>query len=91
MSAVFRTGRAEACAESTHILSGMTRQDLGFRILAGRYAVAEHVVAVQKDRPAGLAYVNVFPGSSTVSGEIEKAVRRAGLIRVNVVPDTARQ
>ena len=91
MRAVFSTGRADAYAESAHILSGMTRQDAGFRILDGRYATADYVVAVQTDRPTGLAYVNVFLDSAKTSGEIEKAIKKAALIGVNVVPNSAKQ
>lgn len=85
MNTVFRVGRADAYAESAHILSGMTRQESGFRVLDGSYAVQEYVVAIQKDRPAGLAYVNAFLDFAKASGEIEKSIRKAGLIRVNVV------
>jgi hypothetical protein len=62
----------------------MTPENSALRILDGRYAVVDYVVAVQKDLPVALAYVNAFLDAAAQSGEIERAIRKAGLIGLNV-------
>jgi polar amino acid transport system substrate-binding protein len=68
------------------VLSGLSGQLPGSRILDGRPGVDPHAVAMPKGRTPGLAYLRQFMQDASSEGLIEEALDRAGLRGVVVAP-----
>jgi polar amino acid transport system substrate-binding protein len=59
--------------------------DIGF-ILDGAFQTASVAIAVQKDRPAALAFVKDFVESAKANGIVRRAFDDAGLNGLSVAP-----
>lgn len=81
---VLQSGRADAYAENAHMLTGAARSLPGARVLAGKYTVVQHAIALAKDKTVGLAYVDAFIAQAKAAGQINKAIEHSGLRRVTV-------
>ena len=81
---VLQSGRADAYAENAHMLTGAKRSLPGARVLAGTYTVVQHAIALPKDKPAGLAFVDAFIAQAKASGQVTRAIEHSGLRRVTV-------
>jgi polar amino acid transport system substrate-binding protein len=83
---VLKSGKADVMGSIKPILSDLSGQFPGSRILDGRPGVDPHAVAIPKGRDAGAAYVRRFMQEAKASGLVKGAVDRAGLRGVVVAP-----
>lgn len=83
---VLKSGRADAMGSIKPILSDLSSQFPGSRILDGRPGVDPHAVAIPKGREAAMAYVRRFMEEAKAGGLVKGAVERAGLRGVVVAP-----
>ncbi|HEY3179970.1 MAG TPA: transporter substrate-binding domain-containing protein [Casimicrobiaceae bacterium] len=78
------SGAVDVYAESVAVLAAAVANVAEYRLLEGRFAAAEYVILVPRGKPEALKYVNAFIDSASASGEIENAIKRAGLNHVRV-------
>jgi polar amino acid transport system substrate-binding protein len=81
---VFASGGADAYAESLQMLSGIASQARQYKMLEGRFAVAQYAILVPKGHAEALRYVDAFLDAAAASGEIDAAIKGAGLTFVRV-------
>jgi polar amino acid transport system substrate-binding protein len=90
LAEVFSTEGADTYAESLQMLSGIASQARQYRMLEGRFAVAQYVILVPQGHAEALRYIDAFLDAAAASGEIDAAIGRAGLQFVRVpAPATA--
>jgi ABC-type amino acid transport substrate-binding protein len=84
--AMMRTGSAQAFALTHDALPPLQKQPPGSRILDGAFQTTGVAVAVQKNRPAALAYVKDFIESAKANGIVRRAFDDAGLNQLPIAP-----
>jgi polar amino acid transport system substrate-binding protein len=77
---------AHAFALTHDALPTLQKQLPGSRILDGAFQTTDVAIAVQKERPAALAYVKDFMESAKADGTVRRAFDDAGLNRLPVAP-----
>ena len=82
-----QAGEIDAYATNKAILFEMVDRVPGTRVLDGRWGTEHLALAIPKGRAAGMAYLEAFSGEVRASGELDRAVKRAGL-RGTVVPES---
>lgn len=83
---VLKSGKADAMGSIKPILSDLSNQLPGSRILEGGPGVDPHAVAMPKGRDAGAAYLRRFMEEAKAEGLVKGAIERAGLRGVAVTP-----
>jgi polar amino acid transport system substrate-binding protein len=73
------SGAASAYATNKATLYEMAEALPGARVLAGRWGVERHAIAVPKGRAPGLSFAEQFAAAAKAEGLVDAAVRRAGL------------
>jgi polar amino acid transport system substrate-binding protein len=76
---VLKSGRADVMGSIKPILSELSNQLPGSRILDGRPGIDPHVVAMPKGRGPGVAYLRQFMEDAKSEGLVKAAIERAGL------------
>ena len=84
--AMMKAGTAQAFALTHDALPPLQKQLPGSRILDGAFQTTGVAIAVQKDRPAALAYVKDFIESAKANGIVRRAFDDAGLNRLAIAP-----
>jgi len=84
--AMMKAGTAQAFALTHDALPPLQKQLPGSRILDGAFQTTGVAIAVQKDRPAALAYVKDFIEGAKANGIVRRAFDDAGLNRLAVAP-----
>ena len=84
--AMMKAGSAQAFALTHDSLPPLQQQLPGSRILDGAFQTTGVAIAVQKDRPAALAYVKAFVDKAKTDGTVRKAFDTAGLNKLQVAP-----
>jgi polar amino acid transport system substrate-binding protein len=77
---------AQAFALTHDALPTLQKQLPGSRILDGAFQTTGVAIAVQKDRPAALEYINDFVESAKANGTVQRAFNDAGLNQLPVAP-----
>ena len=83
---ILKAGGAQAFALTHDLLPALQKQLPGSRILDGAFQKVDVSVAVQKDKPAALAYVKDFVISAKTNGIVRKAFDDAGLKGLAIPP-----
>lgn len=83
---ILKAGGAQAFALTHDSLPALQKQLPGSRILDGAFQKVDVSVAVQKDKPAALAYVKDFIISAKTNGIVQKAFDDAGLKGLAIPP-----
>ncbi len=84
--AMMKAGTAQAFALTHDALPTLQKQLPGSRILDGAFQTTGVAIAVQKDRPAALAYVKDFIESAKTNGTVRRAFDDAGLNGLPIAP-----
>jgi polar amino acid transport system substrate-binding protein len=84
--ALLRAGKADAFALSRDALPPFVAQLPGSRIVDGGFNQTGVAVAIPKSRPNALAYVTAFLESAKASGDVRRALDRAGFPNIPVAP-----
>ena len=84
--AMMKAGTAQAFALTHDALPPLQQQLPGSRILDGAFQTTGVAIAVQKDRPAALAYLKDFIESAKANGMVRRAFDAAGLNRLSIAP-----
>jgi polar amino acid transport system substrate-binding protein len=82
--ATLKAGSAQAFALTHDALPSLQKQLPASRILDGAFQRTGVAIAVQKDRPAALAFVTSFIESAKASGMVRRAFDDAGLQRLAI-------
>jgi polar amino acid transport system substrate-binding protein len=82
--AMMKAETAQAFALTHDALPTLQKQLPGSRILDGAFQTTGVAIAVQKDRPAALAYVKDFVESAKANGIVRRAFDDAGLNRLPI-------
>jgi len=85
-AALLAGGKIDAYATNKAILSELSDQLPGSRILEGRFGLEQMALGVPKGREAGMAYLRRFAEASVADGSVQRAVERAG-VRGTVRPE----
>jgi polar amino acid transport system substrate-binding protein len=85
---MFRAGQADAIAAGRHSLLTLAGE-AGYRALEEPLLLVPHAVAVPKGRAGVLEAVTRFVEEAKASGEVARAIARAGLRGVSVAPAAA--
>lgn len=85
-AAMLAGGRLDAFATNKAILSELSDQLPGSRILEGRFGLEHMALGIPKGREAGLAYLRKFAAEAMADGSVQRAATRAG-VRGTVRPD----
>jgi polar amino acid transport system substrate-binding protein len=85
-AAMLSSGRLDAFATNKAILSELSDQLPGSRILEGRIGLENLALGIPKGREAGMAYLRKFAQEAMADGSVQRAVTRAG-VRGTVKPD----
>ena len=85
-AAMLSSGRIDAFATNKAILSELSDQLPGSRILPGRFGLEHMALGIPKAREAGLPYLRQFAAEAIADGSVERAIARAG-VRGTVKPD----
>jgi len=80
------SGRIDAFATNKAILSELSDQLPGSRILEGRIGLENMALGIPKGREAGMAYLRKFAEQAAADGSLQRAVARAG-VRGTVKPE----
>ena len=83
---IMKAETAQAFALTHDALPILQKQLPGSRILDGAFQITGVAIAVQKDRPASLAYVKHFVESAKANGIVRRAFDDAGLNGLSVAP-----
>jgi polar amino acid transport system substrate-binding protein len=83
---IMKAQTAQAFALTHDALPILQKQLPGSRILDGAFQITGVAIAVQKDRPASLAYVKHFVESAKTNGIVRRAFDDAGLNGLSVAP-----
>jgi polar amino acid transport system substrate-binding protein len=84
--AMMNSGAAQAFALTHDALPPLQRKLPGSRILNGAFQTTGVAIAVQKDRPAALAFVKRFVESAKSDGTVRRAFDAAGLSGLPIAP-----
>ncbi len=84
--ALMQAGTVEAFALTHDALPSLQKQLPGSRILDGAFQTTGVAVAVQKNRPAALAYVTRFIQGAKADGTVRRAFDDAGLNGLPIAP-----
>jgi polar amino acid transport system substrate-binding protein len=84
--AMMKAGTAQAFALTHDALPPLQKQLPGSRILDGAFQTTGVAIAVQKDRPAALAYIKAFIESAKANGIVRRAFDDAGLNQLPIAP-----
>jgi polar amino acid transport system substrate-binding protein len=84
--AMMKSGAAQAFALTHDALPVLQKQLPGSRILDGAFQVTDVAIAIQKNRPAALAYLQGFIESAKADGTIRRAFDDAGLGGLTIAP-----
>ncbi|OGQ76724.1 MAG: ABC transporter substrate-binding protein [Deltaproteobacteria bacterium RIFCSPLOWO2_12_FULL_57_22] len=76
---VLKSGRADVMGSIKPILSELSNQLPGSRVLDGRPGIDPHAVAMPKGRGPGVAYLRQFMEDAKSGGLVKAAIDRAGL------------
>ncbi len=87
---MFRAGQADAIASGRHALLTLAG-DAGYRALDETLLAVPHAIAVPKGRPEALETVARFVEEAKASGDVARAIARAGLRGVSVAPATGQK
>jgi polar amino acid transport system substrate-binding protein len=79
-------GRIDAFATNKAILSELSDQLPGSRILDGRIGLESMALGIPKGRDAGMPYLRKFAEEAVADGSVQRAVARAG-VRGTVKPE----
>jgi polar amino acid transport system substrate-binding protein len=79
-------GRIDAFATNKAILSELSDQLPGSRILEGRFGLEHMALGIPKGREAGMPYLRRFAEEAMADGSVQRAVARAG-VRGTVKPE----
>jgi len=83
---MLRSGKADAFALTHDTLPPLAARVPGSRILDGDFNRVYVAIAVQKNRPAALAYVTAFMEDAKASGAVRQAFNNAGFKAAEVAP-----
>jgi polar amino acid transport system substrate-binding protein len=83
---MMRSGAAQAFALTHDALPPLQKKLPGSRILDGAFQTTGVAIAVQKNRPAALAFVRDFVETAKADGTIRRAFDNAGLNRLPIAP-----
>lgn len=83
---MMKAGSVQAFALTHDSLPPLQQQLPGSRILDGAFQTTGVAIAVQKDRPAALAYVKSFVDKAKTDGTVRKAFDTAGLTKLSIAP-----
>jgi polar amino acid transport system substrate-binding protein len=84
--AMMKAGTVQAFALTHDALPPLQQQLPGSRILDGAFQTTGVAIAVQKNRPAALAYIKDFIESAKANGMVRRAFDAAGLNRLSIAP-----
>jgi polar amino acid transport system substrate-binding protein len=84
--AMMKSGAAQAFALTHDALPLLQKQLPGSRILEGAFQVTGVAIAIQKNRPAALAWLKTFIDGAKADGTIRRAFDDAGLGVLSVAP-----
>ena len=84
--AMMKAETVQAFALTHDALPPLQKELSGSRILDGAFQTTGVAIAVQKDRPAALAYVETFIVAAKADGTVRRAFDAAGLNRLAVAP-----
>jgi polar amino acid transport system substrate-binding protein len=84
--AMMKAGTVQAFALTHDALPPLQKQLPGSRILDGAFQTTGVAIAVQKDRPAALAYIKGFVESAKADGTVRRAFDDAGLNGLPIAP-----
>jgi polar amino acid transport system substrate-binding protein len=83
---LLKSGRADVFAAGKGALFEFSDQLPGFRVLEGRFATDQGVMAIPKGRDLGLAYARKFVEDAKSEGLVKAAIERAGMRGAVVAP-----
>jgi len=83
---MMKAGTAQAFALTHDSLPALQPQLPGSRILDGAFQITGVAIAIQKNRPAALAYVEEFIKKAKADGTVRRAFDDAGLSRLTIAP-----
>lgn len=83
---MMKSGSVQAFALTHDSLPPLQQQLPGSRILDGAFQTTGVAIAVQKDRPAALAYIKAFVDKAKTDGTVRKAFDGAGLTKLSIAP-----
>ena len=83
---MMKDGKVQALALTHDSLPKLQKQIPGSRILDGAFQKGGVAIAVQKDRPAALAYVKAFMDGAKSDGTVRKAFDNSGLQQLAIAP-----
>jgi len=79
-------GEADAYAANRLRLTEVAPSVPGSRVLPGRFLALPQAIAVPPDREAALGYLNDFVARAKATGEVQRAIDRAGIPGAVVAP-----
>lgn len=82
-------GEADAYAANRLRLTEVAPGVPGSRVLPGRFLALPQAIAVPPDREAALGYLNDFVARAKATGEVQRAIDRAGVPGAVVAPEPA--
>lgn len=83
---MMKTDSVQAFALTHDALPTLQKELPGSRILDGAFQTVGVAIAVQKERPAALAYVKDFMDKAKTDGTVRRAFDDAGLNRLSIAP-----
>jgi polar amino acid transport system substrate-binding protein len=83
---LLREGAVDAYAANRQRLSELSAREGDVRLLPDNFYAVEQAIVVRKGQSAALAILNRFLDEARSSGLIEGAIRRAGLVGLDVAP-----
>ncbi|MBX9709879.1 MAG: transporter substrate-binding domain-containing protein [Xanthobacteraceae bacterium] len=83
---MMKAGSVQALALTHDSLPKLQKQLPGSRILDGSFQKVGVAIAVQKDRPAALAYVKAFMDGAKTDGTVRNAFDNSGLQQLAIAP-----
>lgn len=83
---MLKDGKVQALALTHDSLPKLQKQLPGSRIMDGAFQKVGVAIAVQKDRPAALAFVTAFMDGAKTDGTVRKAFDNSGLQQLSIAP-----
>jgi polar amino acid transport system substrate-binding protein len=83
---MLKSGRADVLAAGKATLFEISDQLPDFRVLDGRFATDQVVMAIPKGRDLGMAYARKFVENAKSEGLVKAALERAGIRGAVVAP-----
>lgn len=84
--AMLKDGKVQALALTHDSLPKLQKQLPGSRIIDGAFQKVGVAIAVQKNRPAALAFVTAFVDGAKKDGSVRKAFDNSGLQQLSIAP-----